>query len=170
MAAKKYLSNSGGKIVEVSATTTSSGAPDDGKIVALDSSGKLDISLFPTGLGADVTVVTASEALSAGNFVNYHNSTGIKVRKADASSNAKAANGFVLAAVSNGASATVYPISSKNDQLSGMTVGAEQWLSTTPGGVTETAPSGSGQIVQLLGRATSASAVVFSNYMYYELV
>lgn len=167
--AQKFLRNLAGKVVELEGLVTSAGAGDAGKIPALDSNGLLDISLMPVGVGAEVSVIASSENLVAGNFVNFHNSSGIKVRKADASSNAKAANGFVLAGVTAPANATVYGISNKNNQLSGMTVGAEQWLSTTPGAVTETAPSAAGQIIQLLGRGESATAMVFSNYFYYEL-
>ncbi|NOT38553.1 MAG: hypothetical protein HOP11_14370 [Saprospiraceae bacterium] len=169
MPGQKFLRNLSGKIKELEAIQTSSGVGDAGKIPALDAAGVFDISLLPAGVGADVTVVTSSEALSAGDFTNYHDSSGIKVRKADASSNAKSATGFVLSSVSNGASATVYPISSKNTAVSGLTVGAEYFLGTTPGTITTTAPSAANQIVQLIGRATSATAIIFSNASYYEL-
>lgn len=167
--AQKFLRNLAGKIVELEALVTSAGAGDAGKIPALDGTGKLDISLFPAGIGEDVSVIAASENLAAGDFVNLHNSTGIKVRKADASTNTKWAVGFVLANVTSPANATVYPIGSKNDQLTGLTVGAEYWLHTSPGLVTNTAPSGAGQLVQRLGCAESTTAMVFSNQSYYEL-
>jgi len=167
--ANKYLRNLAGKIVELEALVSTVGVADAGKIVATGTDGKLDISLMPAGVGAEVSVVATSENLSAGDFVNFHNSSGIKARKADASSNAKWAVGFVLAGVTSPANATVYGISNKNTALTGRTVAVEQWLSTTPGGVTETAPSGSGQLVQRLGCAESATEMVFSNQSYYEL-
>lgn len=167
--ANKYLRNLLGKVVELEALVTSVGVADAGKIVATDSTGRLDISLMPVGVGAEVSVVASSENLSAGNFVNLHDSGGIKVRKADASVNTKPAIGFVLANVTSPANATIYPISNKNTALSGLTVGAEYFLSTTPGGVTTTAPSGSGNIVQRLGTAESATEMIFNNTFYFEL-
>lgn len=44
--------------------------------------------------------VRASEALAAGDFVNFHNSSGKKVRKTNATAEGKEADGFVLASVS----------------------------------------------------------------------
>jgi hypothetical protein len=159
MAAKKYLSHSSGRIQEVQATVASAGAADDGKIVALDATGKLDSTVMPVGIGADTVTVQASEALSAGDFVNIWNSGGARVRKADASVSGKEAHGFVLAAVANGANATVY-LEGSNTQVTGKTVGARQYLSAaTPGQSVETAPSASGNVVQLLGVATSATSI-----------
>jgi hypothetical protein len=94
-------------------------------------------------------------------MVNFWNSTGIKVRKADASA-AKPAQGFVLAAVTSGENATVYRVSQLNNQLVGMTIGATQFLSTTAGGRQETAPTVAGQIVQILGIAKSATELIFA--------
>lgn len=165
--AQKFIRDLNGILTELEGLVTSAGAGDAGKIPALDSTGKLDISLMPTGVGAEVTVVATSENLSAGDFVNLHNSTGIKARKADASSSTKWAVGFVLSGVTAPANATIYAVSNKNSGLSGRTVGAQQWLSTTPGGVTESAPSGSGQIVQYLGAAESATEMVFQNISYF---
>lgn len=158
-----YLTNINGTITEVLATDASTGVTEAGKVVALDATGKLDLTLMPVGLGAETDTITASEALSAGDFVNIWNSTGLKVRKADASTSGKEADGFVLSAVSNGASATVYRISQSNTQLTGMTVGVRQYLSTTvPGGHQEVVPTGSGQVVQKLGIAKSATEMIFA--------
>lgn len=170
MAGNKYIANSSGKLKEVAAIQTSSGVSDAGKIPALDSSGLLDASLMPAGVSAEIVVATASEALTAGDFVNLYNNSGtINVRKADASNNTKPADGFVLANVSSSGTATVYLISVKNTAVSGLTVGADYWLSTTPGAITATAPSASGNIVQRLGKAKSATEFVFENQDYYEL-
>jgi hypothetical protein len=135
---------------------TSAGAGDSGKLVALDSTGRIDTTAMPVGIGADTATVTATEALAAGDYVNIHSGG---VRKADAS-NGRRAHGFVLAGVSNGASATVY-FEGTNTQVTGRTLGATQYLSTTPGAGTETAPSTAGQIVQELGVATTSTAVNF---------
>jgi hypothetical protein len=138
--------------------TTSAGAADSGEIVALDSTGKLDPTLFPNGFGSDVTTFLAGEALTAGNFV-YINATG-QVLKADATLPAKAARGYVLSNVANAASATVY-FDEANTAVTGLTPGASYYLSTTPGGVTTTPPAtnGSGQIIQELGFASSATNI-----------
>jgi len=190
MATKKYLKNNSGVITEeasvdssagagdagkivalntsgvlaasiVNSVTTSSGAGDTGKVVALDGSGKIDNTMMPTGVGADTATITASEALSAGDLVNIHNSTGAKVRKADATTAGKEAHGFVLSSVSNGASATVY-FEGSNTSVTSLTPGV-YYLSTTAGGVTATAPSSSGNVVQRVGFATSSTALNFQS-------
>lgn len=188
----KYLSNVAGQITEVAANTTSAGAADTGKIVSLnasgilddtitnaknastgagdaaklvklDSTGKIDISMMPTGLGAETDQITASEALAAGDLVNIWNSTGAKARKADASTAGKEAHGFVLSAVSNAATATVYRASQSNTQVTGLTPGAKQYLNpATAGGHTETCPTTAGQVVQIVGYARSATELIFS--------
>ena len=146
----------------INSKNTSVGAADAAKVPVLDGTGKLDMSFMPVGLGAETDVITASEALSAGDFVNVWNSAGAKVRKADGSTSGKEAQGFVLAAYSSSASATVYRISQLNNQLTGMTPGAKQYLSATvPGGRAETAPSSTGQTVQCLGVAKSATEIIF---------
>lgn len=146
---------------EVSTVSTSAGAGDVGKIPGLDATGRLDTSLMPVGIGAETDVITASEALVAGDFVNIWDSTGAKARKADASVSGKEAHGFVLAAVASGAAATVYRMSQSNTQRTGMTPGQRQYLATTPGGCTPTPPSASGNVVQFLGVAVSATALDF---------
>lgn len=158
--ADKYVKyNSSGNFEEVSGQTTSAGAGDAGKIVALDGAGKLDSTLLPTGVGADTTSIEASENLAAGDFVNIHESTGAKVRKADASDATKPAHGFVLASVTSGNNATVY-FEGENNQVSGLTAGAIQFLdTTTAGGTTETPPSTTGNIAQRLGVAKSATSM-----------
>lgn len=162
MAGEKFAKLVNGIVTFVAAIQSSAGAGDSGKIPALDAAGKLDASMMPVGVAAETDTFTASEALSAGDFVNKFASTGAKVRKADASTAGKEAHGFVLAAVSNGASATVYRISQLNNQKTGMTPGAKQYLSTTtPGGTQEVIPSTDGQVIQCLGIARSATEVEF---------
>lgn len=156
----KYLSVTTGRVQQESAINTSAGAGDAGKLAKLDSTGKWDASMMPAGVVADTKIITASEALTAGDFVNVWNSTGVKVRKADGTATGKECNGFVLANVANGASATVY-FEGPNTQRSGMTVGARQYLSTTPGAATETPLAGSGNVVQYLGVAVSATEMNF---------
>lgn len=143
----------------LNAKASSSGAGDAGKIAQLDGTGRLDSTMMPVGLGADTAVVTTSEALAAGDFVNIHNSTGAKARKADASTAGKEAHGFVLAAFGSGAAATVY-FEGTNTQVSGQTPGVV-FLSASPGLSAGAAPTGAGQVVQKLGIAISATAINF---------
>src|SRR5436309_2844527 len=129
MAANKYLAAISGRIKEVFGLVVSTGAPDANKIVALDAAGKLDISVMPAGISAEVTVAAALENLTAGDFVNLVISGGvIKVQKADATTNAKPAHGFVLANVTAPANATVYRISQNNTALTGLTIGTDYFL------------------------------------------
>ena len=162
MAAKKYLKHSAGDVTEQAATVVSTGGANDGDIVALDASGRLDVSVLPTGIGADVANIVASEALAAGDFVNLYNNAGVaNVRKADASAagGGKRAWGYVIAAVSSGGTATVYFVG-RNNAVTGLTPGSRHFLSaTTPGAATTTVPSGSGQLVQGLGISVSATEI-----------
>ena len=159
--ADKYIYNNGGALTEKAAIVTSSGAGDSGKIPALDVSGKLDSSMMPVGVGSETDVITASEALAAGDFVNIYSNSGIKCRKADATTVGKEACGFVLAAVSSSAQATVYRLSQSNTQLTSLTPGSKYYLTTVAGTISVTPPSASGNIVQAVGYAVSATALVF---------
>lgn len=160
MAGDKYLYNNSGTVTEKAAIQSSTGAGDAGKIIAADASGKLDPTFLPAGVQQDLAVITASEALAAGDFVNVHNSSGAKVRKADGSTSGKEAHGFVLAAVSNGASATVY-FEGINTGVSGQTPGVVYLSNDTAGLAESTAPASAGQTVQRLGVAISATAINF---------
>jgi hypothetical protein len=159
--AEKYLKNSGGQLAEVEGTTTSSGAGSAGKIVALDSAGKLDNTMMPTGIGATTKLAATTESLSAGDLVNLFNDSGtIKARKADAS-NGRRAHGFVLSAVTSPNNATVY-LDGTITGLTGLTPGAAYYLSgATAGAATATAPTTSGYISQEIGIALSATEINF---------
>lgn len=156
-----YLKLSGGVPSDANANASSAGAADAGKMVKLDSGGKIDPTMMPAGIGAESRTFTASEALAAGDLVNIWNSSGPKVRKADGAAAGKEAHGFVLASVSNGASATVYPEENVISGLSSLTPGARMFLSTTAGQATATAPSTSGQVVQDIGVALSTTEILF---------
>jgi len=160
MAAPKYLKQASGSIEEV-ATATTGGAPDAEKIPSLDVNGRLTQAMMPVGMGPEVKIIEASEALGAGDFVNIWDDSGtLKVRLADASAD-KPAHGYVLAAVDSDASATVY-CDGINDQLSGMSGGPIMYLSgSTPGAPTATPPSTSGYYVQRLGTRLSATELAF---------
>lgn len=190
MATSKFIKNSGGVLAEESALvtsagagdsgkipalnasgvlgativnskTTSAGAGDSGKVVALDGSGRIDSTMMPVGIGADTQTVTTSEAIASGDLVNIWDSTGAKCRKADATVAGKEAHGFVLVGVGSGASATVF-FEGSNTAMAGLTPGP-QFLSTTAGTASATAPSGSGNVVQRVGFAVSATTMNFQS-------
>lgn len=144
----------------VNSVNTTTGAPDAGKVAALGADGLLALSMMPVGVGTDVKVITTSEALAAGDYVNIWDNAGFKVRKADATTVGKQAHGFVLASCASGAPATVY-MEGTNTSVIGMVAGTV-FLSTTAGLGSATAPAGSGNVIQNLGTAVSATAVNFS--------
>ena len=162
MAGNKYIKNNAGVLTEIAALQTSAGAGDAGKIVALDTAGRLDNSFMPVGIGADTASIVASEALSAGDYVNVYDDTGTaKVRKADATTAGKEAHGFVLSAVSSATSATVY-FEGTNTAITGQTAGVV-YLATTAGVGSTTPPSAAGNVVQRIGFAVSATAMNFTS-------
>ena len=166
MAANKYLAIISGFVKEVFATITSAGVANANQIVALDSTGHLDLSVMPVGVGPEVVSVVASENLSAGAFVNLWNNAGtLNARNADASSSSKPAVGFVIAAFSTSATATVYLLGQINTGVSGLTIGSDYWLSTV-GGVTTTPATTSGFINQYLGKAFTATQLYFGSLDY----
>lgn len=164
MAAAKYLALVTGKIKQIAATVTSAGAGDDGKIVALDSSGKLDTTVMPVGIGADTKAIVCSENIASGDYVNIFDSAGtVKCRKADASSNAKEAHGFVLTGGTTGATLTVY-FEGTNTAHTSLTKGVKHYLShSTPGGVVEAAgiSTTAGHIIQEVGVSLSDTEISF---------
>lgn len=171
MSALKFLTRAASGAQQlIAAITTSAGAGDGNKILATGADGKIHSSFFPTGFGDDTGIAVASENLAAGNFVNvYDNAGAATVRKADAS-NGRDANGFVLAAVTSGANATVYRMGS-NNQLAGLTTGATYYLSaTTAGTATTAAPTTSGQMIQELGSAFNPTTLVFTDRGFVEIV
>lgn len=157
--ADKAIQLLSGKLTQVEATVLSTGVGEAGDIVALDSTGKLDVSVLPPGIGPNVAVILASENIGAGKYINIYDNAGTaNVRLAD-NSNMREAHGFLLDAVTTGNNATVYFEGTNND-LSGLTPGSRQFLSTA-GGVTATPPTfaGGATISQLVGTAISATEI-----------
>jgi len=140
-------------IVNSSATS----APD--KVVKMDGSGRIALGVLPPGVGADVVSMTTSEIIASGDLINIWNNAGAKVRKADATIAGKHAMGFVLVGGASGASVDVY-FEGSNTAVTGATPG-QVFLSTTAGASTNAAPSGTGNVVQRVGFATSATSVNF---------
>jgi hypothetical protein len=167
--ADKYIHLNNGIPTEKEAVISSTGAADAGKIPALDSSGRFDESMMPTGIAADTNAVLTSENLSAGDFVNIYDDAGTaKARKADASTAGKEAHGFVLDAVVSAANAVVY-FEGTNSQISGATPGRVYLSATTPGGITPTPPTNAGNVVQQVGVATAATSMNVEVKQHYVL-
>ena len=149
--------------VETPAIDESAGAGDADKIIKTGADGLIDPSLLPADIGGGARIIEASENLAAGDFVNIHNSTGEKVRKADATTaNAgKQAHGYVLDNVTSGDDATVYP-RGLNTALTGLTPGLTYALSAaTPGGFEALGSStaGAGEILQVIGEAVATDTL-----------
>ena len=160
MAAKKFLRLVNGVLTEIFGVQTSAGAANAGDLVSLDDTGRIHNSMMPVGIGTDTATVTASEALAAGDWVNIWNDAGTaKVRKADATTAGKEVHGFVLSAVTSGNPATVY-FEGTNTQVTGQPPGPAI-LQTTAGVGGPTVPSASGNVVQQIGVAVSATAINF---------
>lgn len=154
MAAAKYLTIIGTAQTLLPSNDTSAGAADAGKIVALSSTGKLDTSLFPAGLGEDVQVFTAAEAIGAGKLVNIKADGTVQL--ADAS-NARVAHGWAQSAIANGAAGSVQ-FEGAITGLSGLTAGTPLFL-VAAGALSATAPTTG--IWQVVGYAKDATSVEF---------
>ena len=147
-----------GRLDRKTASDISTGSPDAGKVVSLNTSGKLDATLFDSAtLGGGCDAILTTEALSAGDWVNIYLSGGVrKCRKALAADGTKPAHGYVLAAVTSGGTATVYRGGTNTKiALTGFTtsdIGTPLFLSAaTSGGCTKTPPSTAAQLLQRLG-------------------
>lgn len=165
----KVLRRVGGKTVQYTPATSSSGAADAGKIPALGADGKLDPTMYNAGGGPASRSIPASEALTAGNLVNMYSNAGtVNVRKAD-NSNSRPAHGFVLAGVASGASATVYDLDGVLSGLSGLTPGADYYLGTAGAVITpavDATTAATGTIDQRIGVALSATELDTDDYDY----
>lgn len=151
------------------ANDSSAGADDAGKLVRLDSGGRLAQNMMPSGIVPDTKDMTATENIAAGSLVNVFNSSGAKVRKADATASNKFHTvGFVLDAILSGQAGQVF-FEGVITGLSGLTVGTKYYLSETAGGVTDVAPSTSGALVQYIGTAISATEISFEPNQHYVL-
>lgn len=163
-----FLALVGGKVKQIFGIAASTGAADAGKYPVLDSAGKLDMSLMPSGIGTNTQILNATEALSAGSYIQiYTNAGAAAVRLADAASG-REANGYVLLAVASAAPATVYPLDGVNSAQTGLTPGATYWLGNA--GATLAAPldatdaANVNKVNQILGKAKSATELITDDY------
>ena len=165
---KKYLVRQGGVTKQESSVKQSAGSADAGKIPSLGDDGRLDETFLPIGIGAQTSLLPASEELNAGNLVNIFTEGGVaKVRKADNSNN-RPADGFVVDAVSSTATATVYPLENVNSGLTGLTPGATYWLGTAGAVIAvpldESDVANDGKVSQQIGKALSATELRTDDY------
>lgn len=156
--ANKYLSHENGRVKEVEAKNSSSGATDSGKLVALDADGKINNTMLKD---VEVIELTAGDPLNSGEVV-YINASG-EAKKAIADAAGKEADGYVQETVSAGETVKVY-FESKL-LTTGLTIGKKYYLSDTTGGdlISEdgTLPSGSGEVIQYIGKAVSTTELMF---------
>ena len=166
--AEKFIKLASGIPTEQEALQTSAGVGDAGKVVALNAQGDIDQSMLPPGVAPDIASIECSENLTAGDFVNIYDDTGTaKVRRADATTAGKHAQGFVLSGFSTGEMASVF-FEGVNNAVAGHTAG-DVFLATTPGTATSTPPSASGNVVQKLGVASAATAINVEFAQHYVL-
>lgn len=162
--ADTYLKvNVDGIVEEQEATVASTGVAEAGDLVALGSDGKLDPTVLPVGVGPQTKMIAASENMTAPCIVNIHNSSGEKVRYADASAagGSKKAVGFILANAVTPNPVAVY-FEGEISGLTGLTPGTTYFLSdSTPGGLIDTPVTTTGRILQKIGIATSATSIDF---------
>jgi hypothetical protein len=160
MPAEKYIALVNGVLTEVSATVTGGTAAQDGKVPALDSTGRIDQSLMPVGVTPDTYAGTASEALNPINPLVYVKADGT-VANASATSGGNPCTGFILSSAAQNAQATVF-FEGRITGLTGLTAGARYYLSdVTPGGVTASPVSGTGKLHQYIGRALTSTTITF---------
>ncbi|MGL5061424.1 MAG: hypothetical protein ACRC62_15735 [Microcoleus sp.] len=158
--------NSLGLTIEEKGAVDSGDVPTEGALAAIDgTTKKLDISLMPSGLGVETITAIASEALTAGDLVNiFDNSGSAGVRKADRS-NGRKADGFVKANVANAGSATIFVDNGTIiTGLSALTIGATYFLGTAGAAVTTLPAAASGHLLQRIGKATSATSLIFEKH------
>jgi hypothetical protein len=161
MSAAKFLTKGAGVFQEVQAIDTSAGAGSAGKIACLDEDGRFNENMMPAGVAAETVVCKAGVGGLAANDVVYIHlvTTTLTADKANATDSTKRALGYVKEVAEAGANVTVY----LDGELPGtaLTPGAKYYLTTTPGTVSPTAPSGSGNMVQCVGEASSETEIKF---------
>lgn len=164
----KVLQRIAGKTQQYTPLTTSAGAGDAGKIPALNSSGKIDDTMLPDGIGDGTRSAVASESLAAGKFVNEFDDGGTWSARLADNSNNRPATGFVKETFSASATAAIWPLDAINDELSGLTPGTVYYLGTA-GGVLSTPldatdNGNAGYLDQKLGVARSATELITDDY------
>jgi hypothetical protein len=134
------------------------GAGNENKAVQTNAQGFIDASMLAS---AEVKVGNASEAITANQLV-YFKADGT-VAKASGAVSGHKAQGWAANSASVGQPVTVYQEGTIGG-LTGLTPEATLYLSaTTAGAYTETAPTGSGEMLQVVGVALSTTELNFTN-------
>ena len=102
--------------------------------------------------------ITAGAAIAVGQLIGI-DSAGLAVL-ADANTTPIPARGFAVSGGAIGARIT-YCRAGRVEGFTGLTIGGTVWASGTAGGVTQTRPAATGDIVQAVGVAVSATAIDF---------
>jgi len=150
-----------GRLRELLAAQSSTGAADANRIVALDADGLIDPSMIPASISNVVVVAEADEALGAGDVVHLFDDAGTtKVALASAETTGEPAIGYVLDSWLAGENAVVF-LSGLNDQVSGLTAGQRIYLGVTAGDSVTSPVTGADRIHQFLGRAIASTSYNF---------
>lgn len=156
----KFISIVGSGQTEIAGLVTSAGVGSAGRIPALDANGLLDPSVMPSGLTPDQKSGTSNGTITAKDMC-YVETAGTITRASAASGTPHEAIGYALTSVATGQPITIQ-LEGKISGLTGLTPGAQYFLSnTTPGGVTATPPSATGELWQPIGNALSATEMNF---------
>ena len=168
----KYLSiAANGRFTEV-ATATAGGTGNEGLIPTLGAAdGRLADTMMPLGIGADTVVLPTSENLSANDVINIYNASGtMTARKADAGTNKYQAHGYVKAATTSPANATIYRKGECPGTFDAADAGKLVFVSATPGAATVTPVTGTGKLHQVIGSVSSTTGFNFDVEVPIELV
>jgi hypothetical protein len=161
MSIQKLLQLVTGKRKEYAGLDSSAGVGSAGHYIALDSNGKINANMMPSGIGPEQVSVTAATALAQWNLVNtYLDGVTLKARKADAGTNKYKAIGFCPEIIENAAEGNIQ--TDGYITCVGFTPGEDVYLSDTPGTVTQTPVSGTGKIHQKVGFAISPTQWAFA--------
>ena len=101
-----------------------------------------------------------SEVVADRAIVSVWDLGGPRARNGNATDDSKKARGFVNTGGGVGDTVTVFFIGILSG-LSGLTIGADYFLSTTPGGITTAAPSTTGGWDQIVGWAITTTDLFF---------
>jgi len=162
----KFLDIVAGIPTQIHALLHSTGAPDAGKIIKLDETGRISQTVLPVGIAADTESALASESLTSNDLVQIWDDGGTaKVRRAEATAlNKFLAVGFVKDNFTSGQTALVY-FDGRMTGMSGLTISAPYYLSETPGQATATAPVTASAVVQGIGYAVSSTTLSFEKFI-----
>jgi hypothetical protein len=156
MAAGTYTDVVSGIITLKSSVETSAGAGDEGKLVSLNASGQIDVTMLDGAYTANVAGTNAA----LGDMC-YITGAGT-ITPALATAIGTIAQGFCTAAGTVGNPATI-AFGGSNLNVAGLTPGTEYYLSKdTAGAITATAPSTPTQVVQPVGFAITATRLLFN--------